>query len=210
VNYIDHKPLTYAFSQKLDKCSPRQFNNLEFISQLTTDIRHISWQDNVVADALYRMEAVCASVSPEALAEEQANDAELAALLHGTTALRLENFPVPSSDVVIHCDTSAARPLPYVPATLRRHVFNTLQGIGHIETRATTKLTSQRFVWPGVQKDCRTWARACMSYQRLKISRHITTPWETSLCLHPGSSTFTSSSLAHSRYQMVSDTFLRQ
>ena len=30
-------------------------------------------------------------------------------------------------------------------------------------------------VWPGVQ-DCRTWARACMFRQRLRISRHITTP----------------------------------
>ena len=57
--YIDHKPLTYAFNQKLDKCSPRQFNNLDFISQLTTDIRHICCQDNVIADALYRVEAVC-------------------------------------------------------------------------------------------------------------------------------------------------------
>ena len=44
-----HKPLTYAFSQIRDKCSPRQFNHLDFISQFTTDIRHISGQDNVVA-----------------------------------------------------------------------------------------------------------------------------------------------------------------
>jgi hypothetical protein len=48
----DHKPLTHAFSQKRDKCSPGQFNHLEFISQFTTDIRHISGQDNVVAGTL--------------------------------------------------------------------------------------------------------------------------------------------------------------
>jgi cleavage and polyadenylation specificity factor subunit 1 len=34
----DHKPLTYAFQQKSDRCSPRQFNYLDFISQFTTDI----------------------------------------------------------------------------------------------------------------------------------------------------------------------------
>ena len=45
----DHKPLTYAFSQKCDRCSPRQFNHLEFISQFTTNIRNITGQDNVVA-----------------------------------------------------------------------------------------------------------------------------------------------------------------
>ena len=73
--YTDHKPLTYSFSQKRDKGSPRQLKYLDFISQFTTDIRHISGQDNVVADALFRVEAVCDSVSPEALAEEQANNA---------------------------------------------------------------------------------------------------------------------------------------
>jgi len=31
-------------------------------------------------------------------------------------------------------------------------------------------------VWPGVQKDYRTWARACMSCQRLRISSYVTTP----------------------------------
>jgi cleavage and polyadenylation specificity factor subunit 1 len=40
VIFTDHKPLTYAFSQRRDKCSPRQFNHLDFISQFTTDIRH--------------------------------------------------------------------------------------------------------------------------------------------------------------------------
>jgi cleavage and polyadenylation specificity factor subunit 1 len=52
----DHKPLTFAFHQKRNKCSPRQFNHLDFISQFTTDIRHISSQDNIVADALSRVE----------------------------------------------------------------------------------------------------------------------------------------------------------
>jgi cleavage and polyadenylation specificity factor subunit 1 len=38
----DHKPLTFAFHEKRDKCLPRQFNQLDFISQFTTDFRHIS------------------------------------------------------------------------------------------------------------------------------------------------------------------------
>jgi hypothetical protein len=28
----DHKPLTFAFHQKRDRCSPRQFNHLDYIS----------------------------------------------------------------------------------------------------------------------------------------------------------------------------------
>jgi cleavage and polyadenylation specificity factor subunit 1 len=39
--FTDHKPITYAFKQKRDKCSPRQFNHLDFIAQFTTDIRHL-------------------------------------------------------------------------------------------------------------------------------------------------------------------------
>jgi cleavage and polyadenylation specificity factor subunit 1 len=48
--FTDHKPITYAFQQKRYKCSLRQFNHLDFISQFSTDVRHISGQDNVVAD----------------------------------------------------------------------------------------------------------------------------------------------------------------
>jgi cleavage and polyadenylation specificity factor subunit 1 len=40
--FTDHKPITYAFQQKWHKCSPHQFNHLDFVSQFTTDIRHIS------------------------------------------------------------------------------------------------------------------------------------------------------------------------
>jgi cleavage and polyadenylation specificity factor subunit 1 len=64
VIFTDYKPMTYASSQKRDKCSPRQFNHHDYISQFTTEIRHISGQDSVVADALSRVEAVCTPVSP--------------------------------------------------------------------------------------------------------------------------------------------------
>jgi hypothetical protein len=36
--FTDNKPTTYAFQQKRDKCSPRQFSHLDFIAQFTTDI----------------------------------------------------------------------------------------------------------------------------------------------------------------------------
>jgi hypothetical protein len=176
VIFTDHKPLTYAFSQKRDKCTPRQFNHLDFISQFTTDIRHVSGQNNVVADALSRVEAVCKPVSPEALAEAQGTDTELATLSQGTTALRLQKFQVPGSDVGLYCEMSTTRPRPYVPETLRRQVFDSLHGLGHLGTRTTAKLISQRYVWPGVQRDCRTWARARQPCQRSKVARHTTTP----------------------------------
>jgi hypothetical protein len=38
------------------------------------------------------------------------------------------------------------------------------------------KLVAQRFLWPGMQKDCRMWARACLSCQSSKVYRHTVTP----------------------------------
>jgi hypothetical protein len=64
--FTDHKPITYEFQQKRDKCSPRQFKQLDFVAQFMTDIRHISGQD-VVADALSH-ESVTAAPSYNALA----------------------------------------------------------------------------------------------------------------------------------------------
>ena len=36
----DHKPLTFALSNKPERYSPRQSRHLDFISQFTCDIRH--------------------------------------------------------------------------------------------------------------------------------------------------------------------------
>jgi cleavage and polyadenylation specificity factor subunit 1 len=41
VIFTDHKPITYAFQQTRDKCSPWQFNHLDIVAQFTTDVRHI-------------------------------------------------------------------------------------------------------------------------------------------------------------------------
>ena len=53
----DHKPLIFAFTTQSSKLTPRQIRHLDFISQFTTDVRHIKGSDNAVADALSRIEA---------------------------------------------------------------------------------------------------------------------------------------------------------
>jgi cleavage and polyadenylation specificity factor subunit 1 len=174
--FTDHKPITFAFQQKRDQCSPRQVNHLDYISQFTTDIRLISGQDNVVADALSRMESISAPVTHDAVAAYQADDNELRTLLVAVTALRLEKLFIPGTVVELYCDTSAGKPRPYVPAPLRRQVFQSRHNLGHPSTKVTVKLVSQPFVWPGIQKDCRAWARVCWPCQRSNFSRHTDTP----------------------------------
>jgi len=192
VIFADQKPLPYAFSQRPDKCTPRQFNHLDYISQFTTDILHISGQDNVVADFLSRVEIICTSISPEVLAEAQATDAEFIALLQGTTALRLEKIQIPGSDVVLHCDTTTGRPRPTFPKS----------SDGKYLTLSTVSATLEQgqqqnpFLSDTCGQACRKIATPGHEHASLASGRIYpgTLPhhWETSPCLHPGSSSCTS------------------
>ncbi|GFR16900.1 uncharacterized protein TNCT_654361 [Trichonephila clavata] len=56
--FMDRKPLTFAFMQKLDKCSTRQNRQLDFIFQFTTDIKYIKSTENVVAELLSRINEI--------------------------------------------------------------------------------------------------------------------------------------------------------
>ncbi|KAG8178678.1 hypothetical protein JTE90_025599 [Oedothorax gibbosus] len=81
--HTDHKPLTYAFRQRSDKCSPRQARQLDFISQFTTDIRYIKGSENIVADTLSRISSISmpSPIDYEQIAQAQQNDPELQSLL---------------------------------------------------------------------------------------------------------------------------------
>ena len=47
--------------------------------------------------------------------------------------------------------------------------------------RACRKLTGQRFVWEGMNKDIANFAKACISCQQVKIHRHNTPPLQSFL-----------------------------
>jgi hypothetical protein len=177
--YTDHKPLTYAFREHKSNCSPRQYRNLDFISQFTTDIRHIAGKDNVVADTLSRVEELGAPVSLDLIAQAQAFDSELQQLIDGGSSLQLEERHLPGSRSSLYCDVSTPAPRPFVPTTYRRQVFDSLHSLSHPGPGATAQMVAERFVWPGVRRDCRKWAQACVPCQRAKVSRHVAAPLST-------------------------------
>ncbi|GFY52406.1 retrovirus-related Pol polyprotein from transposon 17.6 [Trichonephila inaurata madagascariensis] len=79
--FTDHRLLTFAFNKISDSCSPRQLRHLDFISQFSTDIRHVSGFDNSVADALSRINALNLSTTDlQHLADSQTKDEELKTL----------------------------------------------------------------------------------------------------------------------------------
>ncbi|GFS39166.1 transposon Tf2-6 polyprotein [Trichonephila inaurata madagascariensis] len=79
--FTDHHPLTFAFNKISDSCSPSQLRHLDFISQFSTYIRHVSGSDNSVADALSRINALNISTTDlQHLADSQTKDEELKTL----------------------------------------------------------------------------------------------------------------------------------
>ena len=179
----DHKPLTFALSTVTDKYTPRQTRHLDYISQFSTDIRHVKGDANQAADALSR--ATLAGVETQlptqvdfkAMAEAQKEDPELKALQDSpSSSLQLTPVPNLTSSVTLVCDTSTGSPRPFVPVDFRRTVFQSFHSLSHPGIRTTHQMISGRFVWPGMNSDIRNWTRVCLQCQRAKIQRHTVTP----------------------------------
>lgn len=177
--FTDHKPLTYAFIQKLDKASPRQIRHLDLIGQYTTDIQHVSGEKNVVADTLSRVEEI---IVPEvidfvAVADCQSEDVELKTLLeNNSSSLKFESIPILGSDKTIVCDISTKFHRPFIPEGFRKQVFHSIHGISHTSIRSTVRQIKLKFIWPSLAKDIKDWTKSCIACQKNKIQRHTKTP----------------------------------
>ncbi|GBN01400.1 Transposon Ty3-I Gag-Pol polyprotein, partial [Araneus ventricosus] len=178
VNIVHHRPLTFAFIKKSDSSSPRQIRYLDFISQFSTDIRHITGSKNVVADTLSRISDVhLPKVDFSAMANAQASDEELQALLSkNELSLLLKPLSTDPTSSKLYCDIRNDIVRPFVPASFRKTVFQSLHNLSHPGIRATKRLIGQRFVWPSMQKDISNWTRSCLDCQRSKVIRHTSSP----------------------------------
>ena len=182
----DHKPLTFALNTRSDRHSPRQARQLDYISQFTSTIRHVRGPDNVVADALSRIEtnALLSGQPPTvdfaAMATSQATDPQTRSLQSSpSSTLVVETVTLSNSNDPLYCDVSTGNQRPLVPLTWRRTVFDSLHGLSHPGIRATQKLITARFVWPGINSDVRRWTRSCLQCQRAKVQRHTHAPLST-------------------------------
>ena len=173
----DHKPLTYALHTTSDRYSPRETRHLDYISQFTTDIRHVKGESNCVADALSRIHvnAIKSNLDIAAMAAAQAHDTSCQEAIR-SSSLRCEAIPLTTSNGTILCDMSTGVPRPIVPLTYRRQVFDSLHGLSHPGIAATLRLVAARYVWPSMNKEVRLWAKQCLQCQRSKVHRHVAAP----------------------------------
>ena len=117
--FTNHKPLIHAFRARPDRHSPREIRHLDYISQFTTDLRHVKGTDNVVADVLSRPELNALHTDTQvdfgAIAQAQQGDHELQTLLNSNQppGTVLQKVPLIATGGEIVCDVShnMTRPL---------------------------------------------------------------------------------------------------
>ena len=172
--FTDHDPLTYALHVNTEKYTPRDTQQLDYISQFTSDIRYIKGSDNIMADTLSRSTIQSIdSENPtfELIADDQRKDATLDQL--NDTSLQLKEHPVPFRTKTILSDVKTGHARPYIPLSLGKRLFPHFHNLSHPGRRATTKLISNRFVWPNMHTDIKKkkWIKTCLNCQKSKTDR---------------------------------------
>lgn len=183
--YTDHRPLVHAFTKvSTSSETSRRTRQLLFISEFSTDIRHINGNENVVADALSRVASISCptSLDYDLLADSQKSDDYIAQYLKGNNGTNnsvvIKSIFLPTCNRNIFCEMSTSKARPYLPKDFRRIAFDTIHNLSHAGIRTTRKMVTERFFWPGMNSDISKWAKACVNCQRAKVSRHTIAGYE--------------------------------
>ena len=158
--------------------SHRQARHLEYISQYSIDIRYVAGADNAVADALSRaaIEEIRLGVDFSKMVELQPQDPETKAYKTAVTALKWEEIDIANGQQKLLYDVATGVPRPLVPAAMHREVFDLVHGLSHPGTSATVRIMGSKFVWHGIAKGVRAWARGSIGCQTAKVHRHNRAP----------------------------------
>ena len=128
----------------------RDTRQLDYISQFTSDIHYIKGSHNIKADTL--LHSTIQSIDSDTLTfdlivDEQQKDTTLNKV-KGNTSLRLKERLVTFGTKTQLCDLGTGYSRPYIPPSLRKNIFKHFHNLSHPGRQATTKLISNRFLWP--------------------------------------------------------------
>ena len=163
--------MTFTFNTSPDCHSRWQCRHLDFISQFTTDLRHI----HGVADTLscIKANALTHNYTPvidfHLMAKAQLTDPELQHLLAHKHHFSKLNPTLSTLVVPLFCDTSTSTPpWPLVPEQLRKVVFTAFHSLSH---PGTWNPISAQFIWPIMNKDINQCTKSCLQCQQIKVTR---------------------------------------
>ena len=180
--FTDHRPLIHAFKKQTTPQSARQARHMAVIAEYTSDIQHVSGEDNIVADYFSRIEvdAITVGVDFKQLSQAQAEDQDLQLYKSGKamTSLQLQEVPFHNNEFSVWCDVSRSKPRPIVPKSLRKLVFDSIHGLSHPGVKASRRMITDRFVWHKMATDIGIWARCCIACQKSKTTKHVKAPIE--------------------------------
>ena len=111
-----------------------------------------------------------------AMAQTQHSDPEIHAYRTAVTNLRFEDVAVENSPFILLCDVSTGQQRPVVPASRHCQVFEAVHYLSHPGIHTTCRLVSRKFVWHGMAKQIKAWAKECLACQRAKTQRHTRAP----------------------------------
>ena len=170
----DHRPLLTALTKKSEAFSSRQQRQLSAISEFSCQLEYIPGGNNPAADALSRatINPIQIGIDYRELALQQLSDPDIKNSKNLFSSLILENIQF-DNETFILCDTSTGKPRPIVPLNLRKKIFEMIHGLTHPSIRSSVRLITEKFVWHGISRDIRSWARTCDKCQRSKIHRHV-------------------------------------
>ncbi|BHF66233.1 hypothetical protein SprV_0200924900 [Sparganum proliferum] len=143
--FTDHKPLTFALRSRSDKYIPREIVHLDYVSQFTTDIRHIDGTKNEVADMLSRPSLSSLQLSHGINLYAMAVETQRVGCPgdESVSGFLLKDVPLTTGSGTILFDVSTPFHRPFVPASMRQAVFQTLHGLSHPGIRASQKLLAE-------------------------------------------------------------------
>ena len=176
--HTDHKPLSNLMSKTpTDNDSPRRLRQMDFITQFCHEILHVPGVSNAPADTLSRIASItcCRMFDWDGLKSEQDRDSELKKLQQDGT-YKFQLAPVQGTNSKVWVQVADNRARIYIPPSYRRQAFNMAHNLSHPGVRGSRTAVSQRFFWPGMNKDVGVWAKTCLSCQPSKVSRHTVAP----------------------------------
>ena len=111
------------------------------------------------------------------MAKQQADDKAIQRLV-SRSSLQTVRCQLPGTQAQLLVDTSTGKPRPLLKVAWTRAVFDIFHNLAQAGGRAMCRMLCGRFLWNGMARDIRQWARTCVACQRAKVGKHIVAPVE--------------------------------